>query len=112
MKTFKYQIAVFVLQFKVHSIILGITAPGLAWHGSPPPLSCLREDILETVLHYLYTECLPKGLSEETARDCIKVVGKLPGLDNFTQICQNFIKNTALKQRKLHFCYLLSLRYI
>lgn len=78
-----------------------MTAPTLAWNSVPPPLSGLREDILETVLYYLYTECLPKGLSEDTARDCIKVVGKLPGLENFIQICQNFLKNTALKQRKL-----------
>ncbi|XP_063445642.1 uncharacterized protein LOC134725615 [Mytilus trossulus] len=85
--------------FKVHSVILSMTAPGLAWTSTPPPLSGLKEDILETVLHYLYTECLPKGLSEETTRDCIKVVGKLPGLENFTQICQSFLKNTALKQQ-------------
>ncbi|KAJ8319380.1 hypothetical protein KUTeg_004471, partial [Tegillarca granosa] len=80
-------------------MILGIAAPEMDWTCSPPPLSGLQEDVLKTVLYYLYTSCLPRGLSEETAKKCINKLGKLPGLANFSQLCETFLKNTALKQQ-------------
>ncbi|XP_069124343.1 uncharacterized protein [Argopecten irradians] len=86
-------------QFQVHSLILGLSCPEMDWWHSPPPLTGLREDVLGTVLHFLYTECLPKGLSEDTVKDCIKTVGKLPGMDNFVKLCNTFLKNTALRQQ-------------
>lgn len=92
----------YFFQFRVHSLILGIAAPEMDWTCSPPPLSGLQEDVLKTVLYYLYTSCLPRGLSEETAKKCISKLGKLPGLANFSQLCETFLKNTALKQRKHH----------
>ena len=89
-----------LFQFHVHKLILQLSAPQLHWTTSPPPLSGLKEDVLAAVLHYLYNDCLCQGLTEETATQCIKVVGKLPGMENFVTLCQTFIKNTALKQRK------------
>ncbi|XP_033741353.1 uncharacterized protein LOC117328099 [Pecten maximus] len=86
-------------QFQVHSLILGLSCPEMDWWHTPPPLTGLREDVLGTVLHYLYTECLPKGLSEETVKVCIKTVSRLQGMDNFVKLCNTFLKNTALRQQ-------------
>ena len=87
-------------QYKAHSIILGLSAPGLDWTAPVPPLTGLPEDVVQTTLHYLYAECLPQGLTETTARRCVKMVGKLPGFAKFGQLCETFLKNTALTQRK------------
>ncbi|KAK3089222.1 hypothetical protein FSP39_001872 [Pinctada imbricata] len=86
-------------QFKVHSLICQIVAPDLPWSSIVPPLSGLPEDVLRTVTFYLYNECLPQGLTEKTAKDCIQCVAKMPGLGKFVQLCEIFLKNTALKQQ-------------
>ena len=93
-------------QFKVHSVILQLSCPEMDWSSTPPPLSGLKADVLEATLHYLYAECLPRGLSEETARACIKSVGKLPGFARFANLCDTFLKNAALKQRTPQFYYI------
>ncbi|KAK3802051.1 hypothetical protein RRG08_064644 [Elysia crispata] len=86
-------------EFKAHSIILGLSAPDLDWTASVPPLTGLPEDVIQTTLHYLYAECLPQRLSEVTARRCVKMVGKLPSFAKFGQLCETFLKNTALTQQ-------------
>ncbi|XP_046382195.1 uncharacterized protein LOC124153093 [Haliotis rufescens] len=86
-------------EFKVHQVLLQLSAPEMDWLRSPPPLTGLREDVLQATLHYLYSECLPRGLSEDTAKACIKSVGKLPGFSRFSDLCDTFLKNTALKQQ-------------
>ncbi|KAI8796654.1 CAunnamed protein product [Biomphalaria glabrata] len=86
-------------EFKAHSIILKLSAPELDWTAIITPLTGLPEDVLQTTLHYLYAECLPQGLSETTAQKCIKMVGKMPGFVKFGQLCETFLKNTALTQQ-------------
>jgi hypothetical protein len=72
----------------------------------PPPLTGLKEDVLYAVLYYAYSECLPRGMSEATCKACIKAVNKMPGFSKFSELCETFLKNTALKQRKLSFIVL------
>ncbi|XP_046685129.1 uncharacterized protein LOC124370870 [Homalodisca vitripennis] len=86
-------------KFAVHSCILQLSAPELDWTAEPPPLSGLREDVVGTVLHYLYAECLPANLSEATARQCISAVASYPSLTPFTTLCQHYLRNMALKQQ-------------
>ncbi|KAK7507206.1 hypothetical protein BaRGS_00001141 [Batillaria attramentaria] len=86
-------------EFPVHSVILRLSLPELNWTGDPLPLSRLPEDVLRTALHFVYCECLPVGLSEQTARACIKTLGKMPGFTHFAELCETFLKNTALKQQ-------------
>ncbi|XP_041365007.1 uncharacterized protein LOC121380244 [Gigantopelta aegis] len=86
-------------EFKVHSVILQLSCPEMDWSSNPPPLTGLKADVLEATLHYLYAECLPRGLSEDTAKACIKSVGKLPGFVRFSDLCDTFLKNAALKQQ-------------
>ncbi|CAG5118911.1 unnamed protein product [Candidula unifasciata] len=86
-------------EFKVHSIILQLSAPELDWTAPVTPLTGLPEDVLCVTLHYLYSECLPRGLAEETAQRCARMVGKMPGFARFGQLCETFLKNTALIQQ-------------
>jgi hypothetical protein len=72
----------------------------LDWSQQPPPLSGLPEDVLGTILHFLYAECLPANLGEQTARDCIAAAASLPGLERLVRMCELYLKNTALKQRR------------
>ncbi|ESO87118.1 hypothetical protein LOTGIDRAFT_229277 [Lottia gigantea] len=86
-------------EFHVHSTILKLGAAELDWSCQPPPLTGLREDVLRTTLHYLYAECLPRDLTEDIVKNCIKSVGKLPGFSKFSELCETYLKNTALKQQ-------------
>jgi hypothetical protein len=105
-------------QFHVHSSILRMGAAELDWESwlkrrddaagdsdvalSPPPLSGLPEDVLTTVLHFVYSLSLPPGLSEETAQKCIDLAAKLPGFEPFDAACQTYLSNSSLKHR--NFC--------
>lgn len=89
----------------MHTCILRLSAPELDWSQQPPPLSGLPEDVLGTILHFLYAECLPANLGEQTARDCIAAAASLPGLERLVRMCELYLKNTALKQRRFDFLY-------
>ena len=84
----------------MHKTLLSIAIPQMDWSQSPAQLVGLPEDVLHAILHYLYSESLPRGMSEETAKACVKAVRKLPGFSKFVQLCEQFLKNTALRQRK------------
>ncbi|KAL8579419.1 hypothetical protein ACOMHN_026784 [Nucella lapillus] len=86
-------------EFNVHSVVLRMMLPDMNWTGETTPLSGLPEGVLHTALHYVYCESLPTGLSEATAKACIKLLGKVPGFTHFAQLCETFLKNTALKQQ-------------
>uniref|UniRef100_A0A1B6MP93 BTB domain-containing protein n=1 Tax=Graphocephala atropunctata TaxID=36148 RepID=A0A1B6MP93_9HEMI len=86
-------------KFAVHLCILQLSAPELDWSAEPPPLTGLREDVVGTMLHYLYAECLPANLSELTAFQCINAASSYPSLAPFTTLCQHYLRNMALKQQ-------------
>jgi hypothetical protein len=81
--------------------VLALYAPGVDWTKQPCPLSGLADDVTATILHYMYAECLPAGLAEETAKECVKVASKLDGFSSFVLLCDTFLTNTALRHRKL-----------
>ncbi|WAQ95761.1 hypothetical protein MAR_028451 [Mya arenaria] len=86
--------------FHVHTTILRLTTPGIDWSKTPTPLTGLPNDVLQITLHYIYAECLPRGATEEAVRRCVKMVAKIPDLAGFIKLCNIFLENTALKQRK------------
>ncbi|XP_071488165.1 uncharacterized protein [Diadema antillarum] len=86
-------------EFTVHKVILKASCPQLAWDQTPPPLSGHPEDVLTAVLHFLYTECLPESIQEETARRCLAVASKLPGFGRLANLCQLYLKNVAVKNQ-------------
>ncbi|GFY36985.1 BTB domain-containing protein [Trichonephila inaurata madagascariensis] len=83
-------------EFKVHKTILKLGNSAIDWDISPCPLANLPEDVLYTILHYLYSECLPDPLDDETAKSCLAVTCDLPGFEEFKEICQLYLKNNAL----------------
>lgn len=84
----------------MHKTVLKLANPYINWDLSPNPLDNVPEDVLFTSLHYLYAECLPSELKEDTARNCLAATSDLPGFDAFRDLCELFLKNSALKQRK------------
>ncbi|GFW08976.1 uncharacterized protein TNCV_3475221 [Trichonephila clavipes] len=82
--------------FKVHKTILKLGNSAIDWDILPCPLANLPEDVLYTILHYLYSECLPDPLDDETAKSCLAVTCDLPGFEEFREICQLYLKNNAL----------------
>ncbi|XP_025114825.1 uncharacterized protein LOC112576505 isoform X1 [Pomacea canaliculata] len=98
-------------EFLVHSVILRMSLPEMDWLSNPPPLTGLPEEVLQTMLHYLYCECLPPGLTETTAKACVKTLGKVQGFAQFSHLCETFLKNTMLKQQiqtlisEMHNCF-------
>nr|CAD7264660.1 unnamed protein product [Timema shepardi] len=86
-------------QFAVHTCILKLGAPSIDWAEQPPPLSGLPEDVLGTVLHFIYSESLPANLDEDTARQCRTVAQSLLGLEKLVNMCDQYLNNMALKQQ-------------
>lgn len=70
------------------------------WTSDPPPFSNIPEDVLGTILHFLYSECLPENLSEETACQVVIAATPYPSLSKLVNNCQLYLKNMALKQRE------------
>ncbi|XP_015924339.2 uncharacterized protein [Parasteatoda tepidariorum] len=89
-------------EFKVHKTILGLANPEIDWNSVPSPLSDLPEEVLFTVLHYLYAECLPSPLKDETARNCLLATADIPGFEDFKKLCQLYLKNNALLDQILN----------
>ncbi len=87
-------------QFQVHKTILQASCPQINWSQTPPPLTNTSEETLATILHFIYAECLPDDMSEDKAKQCKKVAGKLPGLEKLLEQCESFLQNIAVKNRK------------
>ncbi|GLV35944.1 uncharacterized protein CBL_09838 [Carabus blaptoides fortunei] len=86
-------------QFRVHSTILQLHGSDLAWLSQPPPFQGLPEEVLGTLLHFLYAECLPPGLTESTARQVVAAALPYPCLTKLVNMCRAYLKNMALKQQ-------------
>ncbi|XP_067143399.1 uncharacterized protein [Centruroides vittatus] len=97
-------------EFKVHKIVLQLGNPEIDWTQSPTPLQDLPEDVLYATLYYIYCECLPDNLQEETAMNCLHLLAHIPGFRKFEELCELFLKNSALKQQitslvtEMHMC--------
>lgn len=87
-------------EFMIHSCIIQLLGSDIPWQANPPPFTGLSEDALGTILLYIYAECLPENLSEGTAKQVIKAAAQYPCLAKLVDMCQVYLKNMALKQRK------------
>ncbi|XP_041473514.1 uncharacterized protein LOC121422492 [Lytechinus variegatus] len=85
--------------FGVHKIILKSTCPQLGWDMSPAPLTGTSEVVLSAIVHFLYTECLPDTIDEESARKILEVAGKLPGLERLANLCHLYLHNSDVKNQ-------------
>lgn len=88
--------------FSVHSIILQLhCANEILFDDATNPFNGLPENVLCTILHYMYTECLPNNLDVETAKSIIDFVIGYPSLTRLEELCQKLIANTTLKEQIL-----------
>ncbi|XP_071544090.1 uncharacterized protein [Panulirus ornatus] len=82
-------------KFEVHSIILESSMPNMDWNS----LCGMEDSVLETILHFLYSCCLPSTLTASTAQKTIAATQHLDGFEDFRKKCDIFIKNTHLRNR-------------
>ncbi|KAL1404193.1 hypothetical protein pipiens_019011 [Culex pipiens pipiens] len=54
--------------------------------------------MLSTILHWLYCECLPESLDEETCTSLIAMCESTTPLSRMTPPCKNFLRNIQLKK--------------
>ncbi|XP_045474802.1 uncharacterized protein LOC123680773 [Harmonia axyridis] len=86
-------------QFQAHSLILDVIGKGTNWHSKSHSLSNLDEDVLGTILHYMYTECLPENLNEETAQKVLSTANQHEFLNRLSTTCQTYLKNQNLRKQ-------------
>lgn len=84
----------------MHSCILQLLGGEIDWNAHPNPFSSLPEEVLGTILYFLYAECLPDTLTEVTAKQVIEIASQHPCLLKLVNMCHVYLKNMALKQRK------------
>ena len=82
-------------QFAAHSQILRLLAPSIDWRADP--LRHLSSASVRAVLHYLYTESLPVGLSLAVAGELRASMGELPELAPLAELCGRYVTNAALR---------------
>ncbi|KAL9955418.1 hypothetical protein ACROYT_G036744 [Oculina patagonica] len=88
-------------KFLAHKTILScFFADIYKWDKIPPFLEGLPSDVLYALLHYLYTCSLPSNITDETARQLLRIV-QLNGKDigNLGDLCTEFLEATAVKNR-------------
>ncbi|KAL9955417.1 hypothetical protein ACROYT_G036741 [Oculina patagonica] len=88
-------------KFLAHKTILScFFADIYKWDKIPPFLEGLPSDVLYALLHYLYTCSLPSNISDDTARQLLRIV-QLNGKDigNLGDLCTEFLEATAVKNR-------------
>ncbi|XP_058444020.1 uncharacterized protein LOC131425830 [Malaya genurostris] len=65
------------------------------------PLTVLNNiptKMLSTILHWLYCECLPEGLEEETCINLIAMCESTTPLSRMVEPCKNYLRNIQLKK--------------
>lgn len=65
------------------------------------PLSVLNNipsKMLSTILHWLYCECLPEDLDEETCTSLIVMCESMTPLSRMAEPCKNYLRNIKLKK--------------
>ena len=82
-------------QFAAHSQILRLLAPSIDWRAGP--LRHLPAAAVRVVLHYLYTESLPEGLSLSLAGELPRELRQLPELAPLAELCARYVTNVTLR---------------
>ncbi|XP_055546545.1 uncharacterized protein LOC129730922 [Wyeomyia smithii] len=61
-------------------------------------LNNIPSKMLSTILHWLYCECLPEDLDEETCSGLITMCESTTPLSRMTEPCKNYLRNIQLKK--------------
>lgn len=84
----------------MHSTILGLLGNDIPWFNQPPPFTGLPEGVVGSIIHWLYTECLPNAMTESIAIQVIDAVKSYHSMSKLVENCESYLKNENLKQRK------------
>ncbi|KAG1683580.1 Speckle-type POZ protein-like [Nymphon striatum] len=89
--------------FRLHTTILYLSNPQVDWSENGKFFTKynkkLPEEVLSTIMYFMYTECLPDNLTEDTARQAIQVLKSFPGFEPFQKTCGIFLKSESIKQK-------------
>lgn len=90
-----------------HELVLSVRFCDAVWWKAADFAPLLPAFAVRALLTYAYSECLPNDISEENVKRTLKLVRKwavhdqaVRGFARFTDLCELFLKNTALKQSK------------
>lgn len=61
----------------------------------------LPEPVLSATLHFLYSQHLPPSITSQTANLCIEHFQDKQGMESFVELCNSFLKNTAVRSEIL-----------
>ena len=84
-------------QFCAHKTVLSCTFSNQDWDVIPPSLTGQSPEVLQGLLHYLYSGSLPMDLSEDTCKQLLNVASQTQALERLGQLCAEFLEATALK---------------
>ena len=85
-------VVLIILQFKLHSVILELSGTKL------DELSEVPADVLEVLLHFLYSQSLPSSLTKQCAYRCIQYAP--PRMTDFMDLCRNYVHRKSLRNSK------------
>ena len=86
---------IFILQFAVHETVLSCLCPDEDWDTIPPFIQDLPANVLQVLLHYLYTGTLMEEQPEDTIRETLKVVESVTCLGPLVKMCKDYLEATA-----------------
>ena len=95
-----------LFQFPAHKTILScLFSDILAWDKIPPFLSNLPSDVLHSLLHYCYNCSLPSNISEDTAKELLRISQQHSNsFGNLGELCMEFLDATAVKNSEYDDC--------
>ena len=100
--SFRKLIQIFVLslfQFLAHKTVLcSFFSNIFAWDKMPSFLMDLSSDVLHGLLHYFYTCSLPHDITEDTAKELLRISQlDVNSFGNLGELCTEFLEATAVK---------------
>ena len=100
MQLFIYFFSLF--QLLAHKTVLCCFFPDIfTWDKIPSFLTDLSPDVLHGLLHYFYTCSLPLDITEDTAKELLRISQlDLKSFGNLGELCTEFLEATAVKNSK------------
>ena len=81
-------------QYPVHKIILNAEKINTDEQFLKSCFYGFSDEVTQTLLHYLYSRCLPPHLTHHTAQQVLEFARNQPNFGRLGKLCESFIKNT------------------
>ena len=80
--------------YPVHKIILNAEKINTDEQFLKSSFYGFSDEVTQTLLHYIYTRCLPPNLSPSTAQQVLEFSRNQPNFNKLGKLCEGFIRNT------------------